>query len=77
MHAQPCGRKVLTPPHELTALTEAANHAARQHLIVAAVYIASVLTENQIPYALMGGLSLYLRGSNRTHTMSTWQSAAT
>lgn len=45
-----------------------ANTALEAHLLAAADYVTEVLVRNQVSYALMGGLSLRLRGSSRgTH----------
>ncbi|KAF2691387.1 hypothetical protein K458DRAFT_353109 [Lentithecium fluviatile CBS 122367] len=46
----------------------AADHAANGQLIAAADFVSQVFRANNIPFALMGGFALKLRGSNRdTH----------
>ena len=46
-------------------LKQNADTALEVHLLAAADYITEVLVQNQVSYALMGGLSLRLRGSTR------------
>ena len=52
-------------PYEMANLKQNADTALEVHLLAAADYITEVLVQNQVSYALMGGLSLRLRGSTR------------
>ncbi|KAH7395256.1 hypothetical protein DE146DRAFT_659654 [Phaeosphaeria sp. MPI-PUGE-AT-0046c] len=52
-------------PEQMCTLTIAANRAVTSQLLAAAELMAQVFQANDIPYALMGGFALKLRGSTR------------
>jgi hypothetical protein len=52
-------------PQQHTALARDAEGATRSQLICALDYIVNLFKVNQIAYAVMGGLALNLRGSDR------------
>lgn len=64
--SQPTQQQPGTYTHEQQqVLIIAANRALTSQLLAAADLVSQVFQANDIPYALMGGLALKLRGSTR------------